>query len=162
MSTKDAQHARISVVLQSAEIERVRRLVRSAPLMRVSRCSKSARWGHRLCVILAGNVELVRHLESGHCIAPTRKCGMCEHVSCPRDQMAVIQGEVAERSKATRPGWCAIRETVSGGSNPSPLRQIKFGGPDLRGTCGGLKGRDRAQRGAVELLVPIPSATRDR
>jgi hypothetical protein len=34
------------------------------------------------------------------------------------------RGEVAERSKAAHPALVRIRETVSGGSNPSPLRHV--------------------------------------
>jgi thioredoxin reductase (NADPH) len=65
MSTKDTQHSRISVVLKPAEIERFRRFGEARAFQAGESLFEVGEVGHGLCVILAGNVELVRYLESG-------------------------------------------------------------------------------------------------
>jgi thioredoxin reductase (NADPH) len=65
MSTKDAQSLRMSVVLDPAEIERVRRFGEVRSYDAGELLFKVGEVGHGLFVILSGNVEIVRYLGSG-------------------------------------------------------------------------------------------------
>jgi thioredoxin reductase (NADPH) len=64
-STKDTQRSAMFLVLEPAEIERIRRFGEVRAYGAGEALFKVGEGGHGLFVILAGNVDLIRHLESG-------------------------------------------------------------------------------------------------
>ena len=65
MSMKDTQRSPMFLLLERAEIERIRRFGEVRAYGAGEALFKVGEVGHGLFVVLAGNVDLIRHLESG-------------------------------------------------------------------------------------------------